>query len=93
MAAIKQFAARGDEMFLRLLARYDGQGRNVSDKKTAHKYAPTEFAKDPEAVAARVRRPAFAYAMRQLFASNRIHVETYGRPSRPYTKLALGPHP
>jgi RecA-family ATPase len=85
-------AARAEEMFLRLLARYDGQGRNVSDKNTAHSYAPTEFAKDPEAVAARIRKPAFADAMRRLFAANRIHVETYGRPSRPYTKLALGPH-
>lgn len=79
---------RHDEMFLTLLRQFDGQGRNVSDKPSAPTYAPAMFAK--EQLAKGVRKPELASAMRRLFAANRIHVQQYGRPSRPASKLAIG---
>jgi RecA-family ATPase len=86
-AAAEQTA---EQLFLTLLARFTRQGRNVSDKATSHGYAPTTFAADPEAKAAHVSKAAFADAMQRLFAADKIHVETYGRPSRLSFKLALG---
>ncbi len=79
-----------DNLFLSLLARFTRQGRNVSDKITSNGYAPSCFASDPEAKAAHVSKRAFANAMARLFAAEKIHVETYGRPSRPYSRLVEG---
>ena len=82
-----------DNLFLVLLARFTRQGRNVSDKRTSNGYAPSCFASDPEAKAAHVSKQALANAMDRLFASDKIHVETYGRPSRQYSRLVAGaPH-
>jgi RecA-family ATPase len=78
-----------DERFLRMLAQFEQQGRNVSDKATAPNYAPTTFAKEPAANG--VRKEAFAAAMRRLFAVNRIHLQPYGPPSRGTSRLASGP--
>jgi RecA-family ATPase len=86
-AAAEQTA---EQLFLTLLARFTRQGRNVSDKAASHGYAPTAFAADPEAKAAHVSKAAFTDAMQRLFAADNIHVETYGRPSRPYTRLVAG---
>jgi RecA-family ATPase len=80
---------RADEMFLTLLQQFTNQGRNASATTTANNYAPTMFSKEP--AAAGVRKEAFADAMRRLFASNKIHVESYGRPSEPRSRLAVGP--
>jgi RecA-family ATPase len=77
-----------EQVFLDLLQQYEKQGRNVSDKPTAPSYAPAMFCK--EAAGKEIRKPALADAMRRLFASNRIHVQQYGRPSRPYSKLVAG---
>jgi RecA-family ATPase len=41
--------AKADELFLDLLRRFAGQGRNVSEKPTARNYAPTEFADEADA--------------------------------------------
>jgi RecA-family ATPase len=79
---------RHDEIFMTLLAQFSGQGRNVSDKPTAPTYAPAMFHK--EQAAKGIRKAEMADAMRRLFAANRIHVEQYGKPSRPYTRLAAG---
>jgi RecA-family ATPase len=79
---------KADEVFLALLGRYEREGRNVSDKPTSHGYAPKEFAREKEAGG--IRKDAFIAAMRRLFASGRIHVEEYGRPSRPYSRLRVG---
>jgi RecA-family ATPase len=76
-----------DATFLDLLKRFTDQGRNVSDKKTSPTYAPTVFAKEPEATKAKLRRAAFDAAMRRLFAAKRLRVEEYGRPSRPYQRI------
>jgi len=80
-----------DELFLRLLDQFDRQGRHVSDKPTAPSYAPTLFSRDPGANGTGKNR--MTAAMSRLFASNRIHVGNYGRPSRPYSKIVRGAHP
>jgi RecA-family ATPase len=78
-----------DETFLALLARFDREGRNVSDKHTAPNYAPTAFCKEKESNG--FRRDDLAAAMRRLFAASKIHVGLYGKPSRQSSKLKLGP--
>jgi RecA-family ATPase len=78
---------KADETFLALLARYEREGRNVSDKTTAPNSAPAEFAQEVDAKKSKLRKPDLEAAMRRLFVSGKIRVETYGRPSRPYTKL------
>ena len=84
---------KADETFLTLLARYEREGRNVSDKTTAPNYAPAEFAKEVDAKKSKLRKPDLEAAMRRLFVSGKIRVETYGRPSRPYTKLVTAAEP
>jgi RecA-family ATPase len=81
-----------EQMFLALLNEFNQQGRTVSDKTTSHGYAPSAFAKDPKAKAAHVSKAALADAMHRLFSANKIHVENYGRPSRPASKLVAGGH-
>jgi RecA-family ATPase len=81
--------AKADEVFLDLLKRFSGEGRNVSDKPTAPTYAPAAFAKETEAKKVHMRKPDLEEAMRRLFASSKIHIETYGRPSRPYSRLTV----
>ncbi len=79
---------KADEVFIELLTRLRTEGRNVSDKPNSPTFAPTTFAKEKEAKG--IRKDDLTAAMRRLFAANKIHVEEYGRPSRPYTRLALG---
>jgi RecA-family ATPase len=82
--------AKADELFLNLMLRFADQGRNISDKPNSPNYAPNALADDPEAKKQGIRRADFKAAMSRLFSSSKIHVATYGRPSRPYTKLAPG---
>ena len=82
--------AKADEVFLELLRRFSVQGRNVSEKPNAPTYAPTAFAKEADAKDQNIRKPDFEAAMRRLFAGNKLHVENYGRPSRPASRLATG---
>jgi RecA-family ATPase len=84
--------AKADDVFLQLLDRFTRQGRVVGDRKGTS-YAPAAFHKEAEAKTAGLTSEALAESMRRLFASNRIHVENYGRPSRPSLKLVLGPAP
>ena len=79
---------KDDELFQSLLDQLGEQGRHVSDKPTAPSYAPTVFSKDLRANG--VRKDRFAAAMSRLFAANKIHVGTYGRPSRPCSRIARG---
>jgi hypothetical protein len=81
--------AKGEELFLELLRRFAGQGRHASDKANSPNYAPTSFADDAEAKKHGIRKADFKAAMSRLFSANKIHVATYGRPSRPYSKLAV----
>jgi len=77
------------QVFMQLLERFNGQGRNASHAPTSNNYAPTVFAKENEAVRLGLRKAAFEAAMRELFTTGRIKVENYGRPSRPMTRLAV----
>jgi RecA-family ATPase len=81
--------AKVDDTFLNLLRQFNSQGRNVSDKPTANSYAPTAFAKQAAATAHSIKKPELEAAMRRLFDASKIHVENYGRPSRPNFKLAI----
>ena len=65
------------------------EGRNVGDKPNSPTYAPAAFAKENESKQAQLRKPDFEAAMRRLFVAGKIHVEAYGRPSRPYSRLAV----
>ena len=75
-----------DHLFIILLRRSNEQGRNVSHKPCPT-YAPAQFAREPEAKAAKLKPPAFADAMARLFAANKIRVDTVGPPSRPRSLL------
>jgi hypothetical protein len=79
---------KAEEIFLSLLARYIGEGRNVSDSAKANNSAATSFAKKKDAKG--FRRSDMDAAMRRLFESGKIHVQEYGRPSRLTSRLALG---
>src|SRR5262249_48392519 len=71
-----------------LLARYERDGRNVSDKPTSPTYAPALFCKERDANG--MRKEDFASAMRRLSEAGKIHVENYGRPSRPASRIRQG---
>jgi RecA-family ATPase len=83
---------RVEELFLTLLNRFNGQGRNVSDK-VGPSYAPALFTKEPEAKTNRVGKEMFASAMARLFSACKIYMEPYGYPSRGTFRIAAGPKP
>jgi RecA-family ATPase len=78
-----------DGVFLDLLKRFAGEGRNVSDKQTSNNYAPTAFVQEAEAKKQHLRKAELEASMRRLFADKKIHVENYGRPSRPASRIAI----
>jgi RecA-family ATPase len=84
---------RAEDVFMTLLAKFAQQGRNVSDKPTSNNYAPTMFAKESAAKSQSIRKPDLEAAMRRLFDTDKIHVDNYGRPSKPASKLKAGPAP
>src|SRR5262249_53406342 len=75
-----------DRLFITLLRRFTEQGRNVSDK-VSPSYAPTVFASDPAAKAAKADKRALADAMARLFAARKIAVDTSGPASRQRSRL------
>jgi RecA-family ATPase len=79
---------KAEQAFLSLLGRFEREGRNVSDKPNAPTFAPAMFRKEKEA--AGLRKEDLDAAMRRLFEATKIHVENYGRPSRPATRLRAG---
>jgi RecA-family ATPase len=83
--------AKAEELFIDLLRRFAGQGRNVSEKSSANNYAPTAFSEEPDTKKHGLRKADFKDAMARLFSTDRIHVENYGRPSRPYSRLSVKP--
>ena len=76
-----------DELFLMLLNCWNEQGRNVSEKHKANSYAPGRFAEEPEAKADHVSKRELAEGMERLFRANRIRSESYGPPSRDWSRL------
>ena len=83
---------RAEELFLTLLNRFTGQGRNVSDK-VGPSYAPALFAEEAEAKAARIGKTQVVAAMARLFSAGKIHLDPYGYPSRGTFRIAAGPKP
>lgn len=79
---------QAEETFMTLLGRYEREGRNVADAKTSPTYAPAAFCKEQEAKG--LRKPDLERAMRSLFRTGKIRIETYGRPSRPNRRIAHG---
>lgn len=79
---------KADEVFLELLKRFTGENRNVGHNPSPS-YAPPIFAQETEAKKIHLHKADLQAAMRRLFAAGKIHVETYGRPSRPNTRIAV----
>jgi RecA-family ATPase len=79
---------KDDELFLTMLDQFEEQGRNASATLTSPNYAPTLFSRDPRAKGA--SKTSLASAMDRLFAANKIHVASYGKPSNLHFKLARG---
>jgi RecA-family ATPase len=88
--SLEQLAAeqKVNELFLTLLRRFTDQNRIVSDRSGPN-FAPAMFAQELEAKAAKLTSSDLAGAMRRLFASNKIRVISYGRPSRPAFKIIV----
>ena len=78
--------AKAERVFLDLLATFENQDRDVSPNR-GPTYAPTEFAKDPDANG--VNKRALETAMAQLLKAGRIRVETFGPPSKQRKRLRL----
>ena len=80
-----------DTLLLQLLEKHDRNGDNVSPKRTSNNFAPSVFAKTPEARKAHVGRQHFEDALDRLVAAERVVIETYGPPSRLATRLVRRP--
>lgn len=72
-------SAKAERVFLRLLDLFTAQGRHVSASPSTT-YAPTIFAKHPEAEG--ITKRAFAAAMETLFGRGEIVLDTHGRPGK-----------
>jgi hypothetical protein len=81
---------KAQEFFLASLRRLNDQKRGpFSHKQKSNNYAPSVFAELPEAKAAGIKKRTLAEAMDYLLNTRKIAVESYGPPSRDFTKLVL----
>ena len=80
---------KADHLFCTLLDRFNGQGRNTSERSSANNYAPTLFAKESEAKELGIKKTNFEGAMCRLFAADKICLEPYGAPSRGTSRLGF----
>ena len=81
--------AKADEIFLDLLKRLYAEGRNISHNANSKTYGPTVFVKEAEAKKIRLSKAELEAAMRRLFAAGKIRVDTYGPPSKSYSRLII----
>jgi RecA-family ATPase len=79
--------ATADDTFLRLMALFKAQGREVSPNKSPS-YAPAVFSKHPDACG--ISSAAFSAAMERLLRAGKIKIETFGPPSHERKRLVLG---
>ena len=77
-----------EEVFLSLLARYRAGRPQCEQYPVADPTPPRCSAREKEAKG--IRKADLADAMLRLFEGDRIHVEHYGRPSRPASRLRIG---
>jgi len=88
-AAVNQ-ALGAEQNFLALLARFEADGRPLSESRNAGNYAPKVFAKCPDAQG--YTKQQFSAAMERLFAAGKIRLVTYGRRGAEHQRLALADH-
>jgi RecA-family ATPase len=74
-------SAKAEEVFMDLLRRFGAEGRNVSENKNAPTYAPAKFEREEEAKKFRFKKAELEQAMRDLFRTQRLRVEPYGKAS------------
>jgi RecA-family ATPase len=79
------YEAKAESVFLDLLARFARENRNVVAQPCST-YAPTVFAREPEANG--MSSKALADAMARLFKSEKIRNEPYGRGNRGSHRIA-----
>ena len=85
MAEVQTRSANVEATFLEMLDAYAKEERFVSSKQGVN-FAPNVFAKDKKR-ARGFKRSDLIDAMNALFARGEIRNETYGRPSRPCSKI------
>src|SRR4029078_7674497 len=74
-------SAAAEEVFMDLLRRFGAEGRNVSENKNAPTYAPAKFEREDEARKFRLKKTELEQAMRDLFRTQKVRVEAYGKVS------------
>jgi RecA-family ATPase len=84
---------KADDLFLKLLGKFNARNERISSKVGAHAYAPTMFADDAEAKATGIKKDAFKTSMARLFDADKIHLEQYGTKCRDTWELVTGPKP
>jgi hypothetical protein len=80
---------KADETFLDVLAKLIKQNRPVSPSAHASNYGPKVIAGHPEGKAYSQRD--YQSALERLLAADRIHIASFGPPSKPLRHLAPGP--
>jgi RecA-family ATPase len=85
MGSLDKLAQEHDDenAFLAALDQAEQQGRHVSDNINANNYAPARFSKTTG-----IPRARLTAAMERLFPAGKIHMVTYGPPSKGHRKLA-----
>ena len=81
--------SKAEEIFIDLLKRLSAEGRNISHHANSNTYGPAIFAKEAEAKKIRLGKSELEAAMRRLFEAGKIRVETYGPPSKSYSRLVI----
>jgi hypothetical protein len=61
----------------------------ISHHPNSNTYGPTVFVKEAEAKKIRLSKADFEAAMRRLFAAGKIRAESYGPPSKSYSRLVI----
>ncbi len=91
MGAVER-AAKADRVFIALLRRWTEQNRTVSAKVNPSNYAPTAFARQPEAtgLTARDFTAAMERLLRDKLIENRMSVSSSGKRSRGHLAVVEG---
>jgi RecA-family ATPase len=78
--------AKADDVFLTLVKRFNGDGRNIIDTKGTA-YAPAIFAAQPDAQG--VTNEQFRAAMERLFKNKKVHIVDNGTKSKPSRTIVI----